>query len=660
MTDLRQETPETLAWQEQRSGVAAETLRALPGFDTFREGVLARLVDTRRSPVVRRSDVWFQHQVLDPAAEHPVVTARRGLDTEPRVLVDPNALSSSRGVPVQLLWTSPSPDGQVLAYAVMAGGTEVAEVSLLDVATGAPLPDAVPWSVNFPPSWLPDSSGFWCSARQVVDGVFSMPVYRYLIGEPAPDSPLELPATCIFPRPEVSEDGRYVGIASGNTEARLDHVLTEQGLQPLLEGESGGATGRFVGDDLVAIVDGKAPRGRLVRIPVATSRDPGTWTELLAESGDVLRWLEIVDERIVLGYLRDATARVRVLELDGSVVAELDLPGQGVVGTVAAGAAHPSLPMFAVGEGEVSFVFSTFTSAPAVYRYVVGEDRLEVVDPPVLELEGLTVTTLEATSADGTRVPAHVVHRADLDLSQSHPTLVHGYGGFNLAWLPSYLGLYAPWVEAGGLYVLPHLRGGSDFGADWWHGGMRENKQHTFDDLFAVAEELIARGWTTPAQLAAQGESNGGLLAGVAVTQRPDLWAAVVADVPILDVLGMVADPLTYAIGRGEYGDPLDPAEAEWLRAYSPVANVQAVDYPATLLIAGANDPRCPAWHARVFLELLEQAQTGSAPVLLRVHHDQGHGAGGARATADKAAEWLALCADRTGLGASEGPLRPS
>ena len=650
MTDLRQETPETAAWQGERNQAAEELLRALPGYDTFRAAVLARLVDTRRSPVMRRGGVWFQHQVVDPAAEHPVVTVRSGLDAEPRVLVDPNALSAARRVPVQLLWTSPSPDGSLLAYAVTAGGTELAEVSLLDVATGSPLPDLVPWSVNFPLSWLPDSSGFWCSARQVVDGAFSMPVYRYLLGHPAPERPLDLPASCIFPRPEVSADGRYVAVASGNTEPRLDHVLTADGLQPLLEGLAGGATGRFVRDDLVAIVDGDAPRGRLVRIPVATSQDKTTWSELLAESADVLRWVEVVDDRIVLGYLRDATARVRVLDLEGVVVAELDLPGEGVVGTVAAGAAHPSLPMFAVGDGEVSFVFSTFVSAPAVYRYVISENLLSLVDPPVLELEGLTVRTIEATSTDGTKVPAHVVHRAHLDLAAPHPTLVHGYGGFNLAWLPSYLGLYAPWVEAGGIYVLPHLRGGSDFGADWWRGGMRENKQNTFDDLFAVAEELVVRGWTSTSQLAVQGESNGGLLAGAAVTQRPDLWAAVVADVPILDVLGMVADPLTYAIGRGEYGDPHDETEAKWLHGYSPVANVRPADYPATLLIAGQNDPRCPAWHARVFLDLLERAQTGTGPLLLRVHQDQGHGAAGAGATADKAAEWLALCAERTGL----------
>lgn len=650
MTDLRHDSAQSLAWQEVHNQRAAEHLRALEGFDLFRARILDRLVETRRSPVVRRGDRWFQQRVLDVTAENPVLTVRTGFTGVPRVLVDPNELSAKRGTPVQLLWSAPSPDGSVVAYAVMTGGNEIAEVSLLDVETGAVLPDVVPWSINAQVSWLPDGSRFWCSIRQVVDGVFSMPVRSFVLGQQEQSAPLELPPTSIFPRPEVSADGRYIAIASGNTEARLDHVLTADGVQPLLEGLPGGAMGRFVGDDLIAIVDGGSPRGRLVRIPVATSQDTGTWTELLSESDDVLRWLEVVGDRLILGYLRDAVSRVRVLDLSGVVVDELALPGEGVVGSVAAGAAHPSLPMFVTGDDEFSFVFSTFTTAPAVYRYVVSERRLEVVDAPVLELPGLTVRTIEATSADGVGVPAHVVHRADLDLTQPHPTLIHGYGGFNLAWLPSYLGLYAPWVEAGGIYVLPHLRGGSDFGADWWRAGMREHKQNTFNDLYAVAEQLVTLGWTTPGRLAVQGESNGGLLAGVAVTQRPDLWSAVVSDVPILDVLGMVADPLTYAIGRGEYGDPLDETEAAWLRAYSPFENVRPTDYPATLLIAGANDPRCPAWHARVFLERLAASQTGGDPVLLRVHHDQGHGAAGASATANKAAEWLALCAHHTGL----------
>jgi prolyl oligopeptidase len=306
--------------------------------------------------------------------------------------------------------------------------------------------------------------------------------------------------------------------------------------------------------------------------------------------------------------------------------------------------------MFKTGDDEISFVFSTFDLSPTVYRYVISEKRLEVVGAQPVEIEGLVVSTIAAVSADGVEVPAHVVHRADLDVSVPQPTLVYGYGGFNLAYLPSHLGEYAAWVEAGGIYVLAHLRGGSELGTEWWLGGRREHKQNTFNDLYAVAEHLIATGRTTSAQLAVKGESNGGLLTGAAIAQRPDLWAAVVSDVPIYDLLGMVRDPLTFAIGQVEYGDPANPVEAEWLRAISPVENVQPASYPAILVTAGENDPRCPTWHARKFVDLVQRAQIGDAPVLLRVYGGQGHGAAGLGAIAGKDADWLAFAANATGL----------
>jgi len=647
--DLRTDNPESLAWQGERDAAAAAYLAALPGRTTLAERIGRHLVDTRRSPVIRRGERWFQTVVLEPKAEHPVLVVRDAPAGEPRVLVDPNELSAKRGVPTALGWFVPSPDGSLLAYAVTAAGTEVYEASLLDVATGDVLPEQVPWNLNFPVSWLPDSSGFWCAGREVVGGEFRMPTYRHLLGRPAGDEVAQ-PDGVVFPHPVVSADGRHVVLASGNTEPRLDWIWSDGAFVPFLRDIEGMATGRFVGDDLIAIVDHGAPRGRLVRIPVATAADTSTWTELVAESADVLRYVDIVGDVIVLGYLRDAASRVRLLDLNGELVDELTLPGDGVVSTIAMGAAHPSLAMFETGDDEISFVFSTFDTSPTVYRYVVSERRLEIVTPPAVQLEGLTVTTITGLSADGTEIPAHVVHRADLDVSAPQPTLLHGYGGFNLALLRAYLAEYAAWVEAGGIFVLAHLRGGSDFGAEWWRQGNREQKQHTFDDLYAVAEKLIESGVTTAAQLAAKGESNGGLLAGAAIAQRPELWAAVVADVPVLDLLGMANDPLTYAIGRLEYGDPLDPVEAKWLEAISPVHNVKPASYPAVLVTAGANDPRCPAWQSRVFVELLEQAQQGDAPILLRVYGDQGHGAAGIGATADKDADWLAFVAAATGL----------
>lgn len=646
--DLSRETPEALDWQSDHDARAAAYLGGLPGRAGLARRVARYLVDTRRSPLIRRGQRWFQSVVLEPDAEFPVVVVRDAPTAEPRVLVDPNALTAKRGVPVALDWYEPSPDGALLAYGVSAAGTEVFELGVIDVVTGDPIPDEVPSNVQAV-SWLPDSSGFWCATRSFADGTFRMPIFRHILGEPL-GSPVELPPDLSFPHPKVFADGRHILIATGNTEYRLDWVIRDGELRPLLRDIPGAHVGVVHGDDLIAIVDGDAPRGRLVRIPVPTAADRSTWTELLAETDDVLRTVDVVDDVIVLGYLHDAACRVRTMSLQGNLLTEVDLPGDGVVSTVAAGVAHPGLAMFASGGGEISFIYSTPDAAPAVYRYVLAEQRLEIALPPAARIDGLMVSTITATSADGTPIPAHIVHRRDLDPSVPHPTLIHGYGGFNLAWLPSFLAADAAWVEAGGIYVRPHLRGGSDYGADWWRQGAREHKQHTFDDLYAVAEHLIATGRTTRGQLAVKGESNGGLLAGAAIAQRPDLWAAVVADVPILDLLAMDRDPLTYAIGRGEYGDPRDPVEAEWLRAISPVEHVEPASYPAVLVSAGANDPRCPAWHSRLFVDRLERAQQGDAPILLRVYGDQGHGAAGTAAMAEKEADWLAFAAAATGL----------
>ena len=201
--------------------------------------------------------------------------------------------------------------------------------------------------------------------------------------------------------------------------------------------------------------------------------------------------------------------------------------------------------------------------------------------------------------------------------------------------------------------VLAHLRGGCEFGSEWWRGGRRERKQNTFNDLYAVAEKLIDLGLTSSEKLAIYGGSNGGLLTAVAVTQRPELFAAVVSDVPATDLLNMHREPLLYAICREEYGDALVETERPWLEAYDPIANAKPADYPATLVIAGANDPRCPASQARLFADELGKAQTGVAPILLRVHADQGHGAQGAQESADRLAEILAFCAEHTGLAVS-------
>lgn len=651
MIDLRTDSPETIAWQAERTEETLAALHAIQGYDELGASVLRYADAGKRWTPIRAGERWFQQVSVGADAELPAITVRDTVDGTPRTLVDLNQHAVPGGPRIGAGWWSPSPDGRVLAYSISEEGTEVNQVFLLDVASGERLPDEVPWNVSFAPSWLPDSSGFWCATREITETAVLTPIRRFVLGEPASDWTAPLPEWLVFPRPEVSKDGHYVAVATGNTEMRVDCLITKD-LQvlPFLEGVPGSFRGVITDGSFLALTDNGAPRSRIVRIPLETSTDLSTWTEVLPESADTLVDFELMGDRLVVASLRECSIALDVLDTRTGDRTAVPLPHHGAAGSQVESVAYPMLPVFARGTDEISFIYSNPATSPAIYRYLLEEQRLECLEPPALTLDDVTVSTITAVSADGTEVSAHVVHRSDLDLTQPHPTFLWGYGGFHLAQLPSYVGGHGAWIEAGGIYVLAHLRGGSELGADWWRAGRRERKQNTFNDFYAVAEKLVELGWTSSAQLAIYGGSNGGLLTAVAVTQRPELWAAVVSDVPCTDLLNLHASPLLYAIGREEYGDPQIPEERAWLEAIDPIVNAKPADYPATLAIAGANDPRCPASQARLLADAVGRAQTGDAPVLLRVHADQGHGAQGAQESASRLTEILAFCASHTGL----------
>jgi prolyl oligopeptidase len=649
--DLSTDNSDSLTWQGAQDVIAQKRLADLAERDRFAELVKKYMVGMRQFPPTRRGDLWFRLALLHPDDARMAYVVGTSPDGEARVLFDPNTYSAEKGAQFNITICDPSPDGTRVAIGLDEGGKETPHLLLIDVESGELIPHDIPWVVYGGITWLPDSSGFWCSTRVVDEGGMRQPLYRYVFGQPLPEETnvdLDSPFTLV---PEVSPNGRYVLLPTGNTEVRLDAMLYDGEQRPFLADVPGTAHVRFDGDDAIAILeDTPRGRGRVVRIPMATATEQSTWTELLAESDDVLRWIEVVGGNIVLGLLRDAAARLKVLDLTGAVVDEPDLPGHGMFSIVpAGGSAHPSLPMFGASEHEIVFAYSTYEQSATVYRYEPAARKLEVLHAPDITIDNVVVTLITATSSDGTQVPAHVVHRADLDLSIPQPTIVYGYGGYNLAKTPGFDHESAAWVQAGGIWVLAHLRGGSEFGPEWWLQGRRENKQLCYDDFYAVAERAIELGLTSRDRIAARGESNGGLLTAASIVQRPDLWAAVACDVPITDLIGYAKDPF-FAIGAIEYGDPAVPEEAEWLTRVSPVHNVQPADYPNVLVTAGANDPRCPAWHSRVLVDAVQKANTGKKEIFLRVYEGQGHGAAGFDDTIDKSADWLAHVADVTGL----------
>lgn len=650
---LEEPSPATVAWERRQNALAEAELRGWPGYDRLRAAIERHAARELVNAPRQAGDRWF-HVV---PAEHGglVLKASDRFDGDGRVVVDPAAFPGT-GSP-SLDGFFPSPDGRFVAVTVSHGGDEQSTLRVVDAATGEPAGEDIPFASFTKVAWLPDSSGFYYSAGVASDFVnpWKHVFFRALSGDGQPAQPEPIGERDeYFVFPQVSADGRYVAAVTNEAEprARFLRRLPDGEWRPFLDDVRGGCFGVFHGETYIAITTEHAPRGRLVSIPVATPCDRATWTELVAESDAVLRSVSLVAGRLVLASLVDGFSRIAVHALDGTPVAGVPLPGDGFTHPSGLGRSHQmDEPLVVANAGDFTFVHSTLTVAPAVYRYDVGAGRLERISAAPEALDGVTVTRREGRSADGTAIPYVLVHRADLDLSQPQPALLHGYGGWNIAFAHPYLGGLAAFVEAGGMLALAHLRGGSEFGRDWWPAGRLERKQSSFDDLYAVAEDLISGGLATADRIGAFGASNGGLLTAAAAVQRPDLFGALVSLVPLTDMLRYDRDRYT-AEFVSEYGDPGDPDAARVLASYSPYHHIaDGVRYPATLAACGANDVRCPPWHGRKLVARLQEATASEAPILLRVWPDTGH-LTAAFAAPPLLAEWLGFVMRHVGMTA--------
>lgn len=651
---LEEDSPEAVDWQEAQSSAAERHLRGR-SYELLQEALTRHAVDLRVFAPHRYGQLWFQ-QVLPQGAEQPVLQVSASAGEPGRVLVDPNVLATDH--PVSLDFFFPSPSGLLVAYGVSASGSEQSTLHVVDVETGKVLDDSVPLAMATAVVWSPDESGFWFSDQDREAATFQLALHRLELGGTGPQR-LDQPAYAhpvVFP--QLDATGRYLLAVVDHLAPRPHHYLDlsqpQDGWQPFLLDATGCYLGALVGPDYVALTTEGAPRGRVVAVPLASPQDRSTWRELVPESETVLRNLaRLGPDHLLVSGLVDASSSLTVHDLTGHLVADVPMPASGTAGTSGAGYNLPLSPMAAANSDtlEVSFVHASFGCAPAVYLHdaISGEQRR--LTDPAAEVADLTVTRREAPSADGALIPYRLVHRADLDTSVPQPVLMYGYGGYNVAFTPGYLEHFAPFVEAGGILVFCHLRGGGEYGEQWWHAGRLHHKQNTFDDLFGIAEQLVADGVTATAQLAVVGGSNGGLLAGAALAQRPDLFAAGVADRPVLDLLSLVRDPYTLAAAVADYGNPYDPAAVPALlgvSAYHCVPDQAAL--PATLVVCGAQDPRCPPWHGRKYVARMQAANTGDTPVLLRVWADTGHLGTDTTTSVLKNAEWLGFVMDAVGL----------
>ncbi|MFI0469836.1 prolyl oligopeptidase family serine peptidase [Saccharopolyspora sp. 5N102] len=655
---LEANTDEVRVWQDEQGQAAASYVRDWPHFDRLRE--LVAHYDTERFAAVPTAagGSWFRIDAVPDAGRPSVLVADEPYG-EGRVLFDP--ASENPAKPPFLSWISPSPDGTVLAVGVCTDGSERNTIRLVDVASGALVPDAPTqvlkdsWTGGA--NWLPDSSGFYFTGTDDDPAGLAHQVYLHL-RRGASTIPVEVPwlPGDDYRAVVASADGRHVVAVQG----MLDPVpvavaaLADPAApawRKFVTDASLNLAGCLVGDEWIAVTDAGAPRGRVVAVDLnsATPNEPGSWRTIVPESEATIRSVRPVGDVLYLAELVDTYAGLRIVDHDGAPRGTVPLPGKGALGEMPLAMMNILRPP---AEDQAVFAFSTLTSSWGVYRHRPGEPRLETLREPAVRLEDCVVEDGWATSEDGTRVPYHLVRRRDVQLDRPRPVLLWGYGGFGAPWVPQFPGTMAAFVASGGVFGHVHLRGGGELGRDWWEDGRLRNKQNGYADLYAIAEDLIATGVTSPDLLALTGASGGGLLCGVAATQRPDLWRVVAPRVPILDLIGACRDGYGRFVVDTEFARVDDPDEIRRLAGFSPYHLVRdGVDYPAVFIEAGDTDPRCPPWHARKFAARLQAATGNGSPVFIHVWRDSGHGwATDKGRLLTQATEWLAFMEKTLGM----------
>ena len=634
--------PEVLAWVDAQNEVTFDYLRSLPGRDAL-EARLTELQDyARRSAPFRFGPHWFV-RANDGLQDQDVLYRTPGPGTpedEWEVLLDPNRLSDDGTVSLGV--TSFTKDGALMAYALGEAGSDWQEFHVVEVASGEQRDDHLRWIKFSGAAWTHDNGGFFYSRYPEPDPDAAQgglnrnqTIWYHRLGTPQDSD------TLVFARPEepdllfgaeVSDDGRFlvVSIHEGTSQENRIHILDlgDPGA-PRLDGDAaplldaGDASWVFLGNDgarFYFLTDHDAPRYRVVAVNV-TRPAPANWLGVVPETEQTLETARIVGDRLILGYLDDAKSRLAVHTLGGSFERDVPLPGIGSAGQLTGGREDEAL----------HFSFSSFLIPPSVFRYELasGETRPHWTPDFDFDFDGYETNQVFFASADGTEVPMFLTHRKDLRRDGDNPVMLYGYGGFNISLRPG----FSPWnlafLERGGVYAQVNLRGGGEYGEAWHEAGMRENKQNVFDDFVSAAEFLIHDSVTRPSRLAIAGGSNGGLLVGAVLNQRPELFGAALPAVGVMDMLRFHEFTIGWA-WASDYGSPDDPEMFPVLRAYSPYHNIApAEDFPPTLVTTADHDDRVAPGHSFKYAARLQEVHGGGeAPVLLRVQKSAGHGGG--------------------------------
>jgi prolyl oligopeptidase len=616
-----QQAPETRAWIETQNKFTAEYLSAFPGRAALARRCAELLkVDGMSAPAVRGGNYFFTKRAADQ--DLPVIAMRKGREGDDVVLVDPRSLSTDGSRTVSILEISK--DGSLLIYGVRQGGEDEVALHFLDVASGKPAADPLPKGRYFGLSLTEDKSTLYFTLHDKTTGGRVMKL--------AFGSPIEKAETLfgegydpgVITSPILSENGEWLvllvsyGSAAPRTDIYFQNLKTPGSkITPLVNDVEARFEPHPIDNRVVIQTNWNAPNNRVI-VADLSRPDIRTAPEIIAESKTaVIDDISLVGGRLYVNFLENVVSKVRVFDLAGKPIRDIAFPTLGAVSRVS-------------GEwdgDEAYYSFSSFATPSTILRETVstGEQSNWFVPSVPIDSTQFELSQVFVTSKDGTKVPMFIGHRKGLVLNGDNPTLLYGYGGFNISLTPSYSPRFALWLDQGGVFAVANLRGGGEFGEDWHRGGMLDRKQNVFDDFHAAAEYLIANKYTQPSRLGIAGGSNGGLLVGTAMTQRPELFRAVVCSYPLLDMV-RYHKFLVARFWIPEYGSSDDPAQYKVLRAYSPYHNVKpGTAYPATLFITGDADTRVDPLHARKMAALVQAAQGGEHPILLKYDTKLGH-----------------------------------
>ncbi len=643
-------------WVTAENKVTDAYLATLPGRDAFKAR-MQTLYNFERMGTPRKAGSRYFYSRNTGLQNQSTLWVRGGLNGEGRLLLDPNRWAKD-GATALAEW-APSDDGRYLAYGIQDGGTDWRTLKVIDATTGKELPDRIEWVKYSGIAWKPDGSGFFYSRFDApAEGAkfqsltTNQQVWLHQVGTPQ-DADVMVYATPARPKlghsAQVTDDGKWLVITSSQgTDPKVEiNIAALDGgpIKPrtLIAGlDNSWELAGTVGSNFWFVTDKDAPKGRLTVVDVAAKKP--RFKEVVPETVNTLVGASLIGQRLVIAYLGDAKSEAELFDLNGKSLGPVRLPDIGT----ASGFGGKT------GDSESFYTFTGFATPATVYRYDSATNRSVPFFQPKLAFDPAEFETMQAfySSKDGTKVPMFIVRKKEMPAGP-HPTLLYGYGGFNVSLTPGFSATRLAWLEAGGVYAIANLRGGGEYGKNWHEAGKGAQKQNVFDDFIAGGEYLIAQGVTTKEKLAIQGGSNGGLLVGAVVNQRPDLFAAALPAVGVMDMLRFNR----FTAGRywtDDYGDPGVEADFKVLRAYSPLHNIRSgTDYPAILVTTADTDDRVVPGHSFKYAAALQAAKLGDKPQLIRIETRAGHGSGKPTdKIIEEAADQWAFIAKWTGMTA--------